>query len=120
MYGLRRKLVCLFKLACLSKPKDTNLLQNLSIYRKLRNCNALLYRPLSSLRSAITDSSLVKLYLTGQNLDQTYNFKSACLHALHLFFYEAKLASLELKVHKLVDYFTELKWWCHVPTYFTC
>ncbi len=47
MYRLRNKLVCLFKLECLSKPvkmtdnaNDTSSLQNLSIFRKLQVQNA--------------------------------------------------------------------------------
>jgi len=42
MYGLCSKLVCLFKLACFSKPvkgidkrKDTILQQNVSIFRRI-------------------------------------------------------------------------------------
>ncbi len=45
MYGLRSELVCLIaqllKLVCLSKPEDTNLLQNLFIFCKLRVRNVL-------------------------------------------------------------------------------
>jgi hypothetical protein len=42
MYGLRSKLVSLPAQACvLSKPKDTSLQQNMTIFRKLRIRNVL-------------------------------------------------------------------------------
>ncbi len=47
MYGVCSELVCLlFKQVCFSKPEDTSLLKNLPVFRKLRICNVLLYRPL--------------------------------------------------------------------------
>jgi hypothetical protein len=53
MYRFGSELLCLSKLMCLSKQvevtdsrKDTSLLQNLSIFRKLRICNVLWNRPL--------------------------------------------------------------------------
>jgi hypothetical protein len=39
-----------------------------------------------------------KLQLTGQNMDQVFNFKSVYLHAGHLCCYQVKLPNLKLKI----------------------
>ncbi len=37
------------------------------------------------------------LQLKGQNLGRVFNSRSGCMHATHLFGYEAKLPNLKLK-----------------------
>ncbi len=42
-----------------------------------------------------------KLQLKGQSLGRVFNSRSGCMHATHLFGYEAKLPDLKLKTrHK--------------------
>ena len=38
-----------------------------------------------------------KLQLTGQNLGCVFNFRSGCVHAVHLLCYGVKLSKLKLK-----------------------
>jgi hypothetical protein len=82
MYGHRNKLVCLFRVVCLSKPvkrtdnrKDTSLLRYMSIFHRLR---------------------IRYFYSTGPWSNCTAVEVAACLHCV-FFRFVAKRSSLELK-----------------------
>jgi hypothetical protein len=67
-----------------------------------------------------------KLQLTGQNLGRVFNFRSGCVHAVHLLYYGVKLPNLKLKtrpkqllgyllLHIVLPATTYLQYWNRGP-----